>query len=109
MMRERKDLHYRTLRNRRRVARKSRRATKRSRRFRRSSSCKKRVGSSSCRKRVGSSSCRKRVGSMSGGGEGGLWSYRLPDEAVVGRTSDEGVQGFKTMEEVRQENEEGID
>ena len=33
---------------------------------------------------------------------GGSWAYRIPDEAVVGRTSDEGVQGFKTMEEVRE-------
>jgi hypothetical protein len=45
---------------------------------------------------------------MRGGGQGGLWTYRIPDEAVVGRTSDEGVQGFKSMEEVRQENEQGI-
>ena len=39
---------------------------------------------------------------------GGSWAYRIPDEAVVGRTSDEGVDGFKTMEEVREERNEGI-
>jgi hypothetical protein len=76
-------------RNRRRLRSKSRRATKRFRRFR---------GSSRSRR------SRRQLG----GGQGGSWTYRIPDEAVVGRTSDEGVQGFKTMEEVRQENEEGI-
>jgi hypothetical protein len=42
---------------------------------------------------------------LRGGGEGGLWAYHIPDEAVVGRTSDEGVEGFKTMMEVREERD----
>jgi len=82
--------------------RKSRRASKRSRRFRRRSS--KLSGDGSCSKLSGGGSCSK----LSGGGEGGLWAYHIPDEAVVGRTSDEGVEGFKTMKEVREEYTEGI-
>jgi len=76
---------YAKTRNQRKNARKSRRASKRSRR----------------RRSMRGSSLRK----LRGGGEGGLWAYHIPDEAVVGRTSDEGVEGFKTMMEVREERD----
>jgi hypothetical protein len=38
---------------------------------------------------------------------GGGWGYNIPNNAVVGRTNDEGVQIFKTMKEVRNEKESG--
>ena len=70
--------HFLQTRNRRKTKGKSRRASKRSRRIRRNSRRSKQ--------------------------RGGSWAYRIPDEAVVGRTSDEGVEGFKTMKEVREED-----
>ena len=39
---------------------------------------------------------------------GGGYEYRIPDEAVVGYKTDEGVEVFKTMSEIRKEKENGL-
>jgi hypothetical protein len=38
---------------------------------------------------------------------GGGYEYHIPDEAVVGYKTDEGVEVFKTMSEIRKEKENG--
>ena len=74
-------LHFfRTVKNRRRINRKSRRASKRSRRRSRT----------------------RRVGQR-----GGDWAFHIDPRAIVGRKNEEGVEGFKTMKEVLEEKETG--